>query len=129
MADPRDVFQKLLKADMHIGSLKPLHPIVNRLGPHLGLHKPHDLYFIRQCMMSSAFDRVLSYQQGIWLVRLFSDVGKGVDHVILLDAKSGIILDPAENHAIKSTAESIPACAGLDVRNLQIVEVLELYKR
>lgn len=129
MDEAKDVLQKLLKADVHIGILKQSLPIVNRLGLLLGLCNPHDRPFIHQYRMSSSLYHVLSYQQGIWLLRLFSDVGKEVDHVILLDTKTGIFLYPAEKHAIKATAESIRACAGPNVCNLQIAVVLELYKR
>lgn len=79
--------------------------------------------------MSAAFDRVLRYEEGLWLLSLYSDISNEVDHVILFDAKRGLILDPAEDHAIKAPVESIRVCAGQNVHRLQIAEVLELYKR
>lgn len=79
--------------------------------------------------MSAAFDHVISYQKGIWLLRLYSDVGNEVDNVVLLDAIRGVILDPTENYAVSATVESLRACAGPDVQCLQLAEVLELYKR
>lgn len=73
-----------------------------------------------------ALDELAQMRSAVYVVRVASrKSGEEIDHCFRLDANSRIILDGAEDYAIKMSRRSIRLC-GLEREGLHVAEVLKM---
>lgn len=120
--------QQLLTSNVHVRSLKQLIPIFKTLGLGLGVHRPQYRKNIHDHRRKVDFARLAFCTTGVWIVRLISVFSVKVDHATMLYACRNMIIDPAEPFAISATSESTRACAGPNIQDLELAEILEIFK-
>ena len=65
---------------------------------------------------------------GIFLIRIVAsdDLGELLDHVVVLDAQKGHVLDQVERFALENRPSVLGACLGMGCDALEIAEIRKL---
>ena len=112
-------FDKLGSAGAHICSL----------GLKLIVKKPSNIKQITVTTKKNkeAFDIIASFQDGIWLVRVYHD-DKSCDHCVVISNREKFILDIEQKIPIRLSPLALRLCGESDSPRIHVAEILQIFR-
>ena len=110
-----------------IANLGQLGPAINKMSLNLQLCRPKSLVrLLQKGRYTDTYNIIAGFTGGLWLVRLVHFGARRVDHCVLVNADSRVILISEEGFPIRLTAHSLRRCGGPRCPRLQVAQVMEL---
>lgn len=124
-----EVMGKMREVDTKFSMLGDVGPFLRGLRSKLYVDRPRKIGLVLGRMESrvSALNELVRMRSGVYLMRVASrESGEEIDHCFSLDANLRVILDGAEDCAIKLSNRTIGLC-GMDRKGLHVAEALVIH--